>query len=219
MKEENTEQLKQRIKDLEGELEASLAREDIKAGGGPLKRALLRTSIGKIAADPTSTIGKALRFPRTCLRIVAYPHLIKEIRQKNKKNKKSSATVPAEIGYASYSPFAAFEIVRVKTDSPRVNVALDSLTSLDKTETEALKTSLELAKTLSAKFRLILLNDPVDPIAFNKILESNKISKKALSLEFYSLPEQNTKGDKKYALEVGDSEIFINLIKATNDGD
>lgn len=211
MKEDEIKALKQRIKDLESELEVSLAREEIKDGGGPLKRALLRTSIGKIAADPTSTIGKALRFPRTCLRIVAYPHLIKEIHQKGKKKKSTSA--PTEISYASFSPFGPFEIVNTKSDSPRVNLVISSLGTLADGDITTLKKALSLAKELSAKLRLILLADTVDPVAFNKFLLNNKVPKPDVDLEFYSLPDQAQKGDKKYALEVGDSETFISVTR------
>lgn len=204
----STEELEQRIKDLESELEVSLAREEIKSGGGPIKRALLRTSIGKVAADPTSTIGKALRFPRTCLRIIAYPHLIKEIRQKYSKPNSGAS---AKVSYSRFSLLSPFDIVRTKSNEPRINILIGKIEESNETDLRTIKSAIDLSGALAAELRIIFLISPSDPITFTKYLSSHKIEHKNLKLNFYSLPNQDKKGKKKYALEVGDSEVFIGL--------
>ncbi len=200
-----------RIKDLESELDASIRREELLTNPGKLgslKTAVKRTKLGRIAANPSSRLGKIVRAPRTVVRIIRHPSLIQDI----KKRKQSTPPAP-KLESANLPPAITIPInyLAIDNSQTRVNFVISSLDTLDDARISTLKHTLSLADSLHAKLRIIFCSVASDPTGFQKYLTKHHLKTNA-DLEFYSSLDQAKKGEKQYLLEVGPNDLFINVV-------
>lgn len=194
-------ELREQVEALKSELSAAIQRENellgIDGGASGLKRKLMRTKIGKLAANPDSKIGKIVRFPRVCFRVLMHPSIIKEIRaQKQKKNQNNKKD-----NQGQKDIFAPISYFMSDYDGMRINLVSGSLNPT------LLEIASKVANDNNAELRIITCSESVDPIKYKKIVKNNKIIP-AKKVSFYSSVDQNARDDV-FQLEIGKKDIFI----------
>lgn len=208
MKKDRETELLERIKDLESELEASICRENnllnkTSNTTGVIDR-IKRSKIGKIALSPTSVAGKIVRFPRSVLRIIRHPSIVKDIYNKSDKMNRREKNNRAML--------SSLETMKGYNLDGRVNVIVASLDGLGAEDYDVIKFALDYAKKYGIILRIVSLSGE------NQVEDFKLLSKRNQwplydKIEFYSSKSQKRKGEKKMKLEVGPNDVFFNLVR------
>lgn len=194
-------ELERTIESLESELAASLEREALLQNTGGegtqnFKEKFKRTSIGRVAADPRSSLGKIVRLPRTVFRIMMYPEVAKDILRKRSK---SSRDISFEV--KNKELFAPIKFFYDDNDQKRVNLVLNKI------DLKMMKMAIELANKENAELRVVTCAEKADPMKYREWVKQKKMPK-AKQITFYSSYDQNKK-DKIFELEIGKNEVFL----------
>ena len=199
--EKEIKELQRQVEDLKSELAAAMRREELLlnpvGGGGKIKQKIRRTKIGRIAMDPNSKLGKVVRSPRTIMRIVRHPGILKEI--KNEKNKSSKN---GEIDTDTAKPlFVPIKFFLGDYDETRINVVSEGM------DKDLISLAIEVANKNNAELRVVSFGKGARQMEYRELVSKKKIPK-AKRISFYSSVDQKSKS-KIFELEVGKNDVFI----------
>lgn len=193
--EEEIAQLKKTISELEEELQAEMQRKVIENGAlkmngkGGLKQKIKETPIGKMAADPSSMMGKVIRMPRTVYRIVRHPSVMKDI------------FVTKEEIVERGPLFAPIKFYLSDYEELRFNVVMEEF------NIEMMKLAAELANKNKAELRVITCKEEAATMKYKELVNKKKLPK-VKEISFYSSFDQEVKRTV-FELEVGKNDIFL----------
>jgi hypothetical protein len=193
--EEEIKHLKQENESLRSELEASAYREKLLAdpdrNAGFLKRAIKKTALGRMASDPNSKIGKVVRSPRSAIRIMLHPSIIKDIKKKNN---------PVESNDI-FNAFAPVKFFISEGCDKRINLLVSAI------DENYLKMGIQLANDRKLELRVITYGEEAASMKYRELVKKKKIQA-AKKISFYSSVDQAVKKDC-FMLEVNKDDVFI----------
>lgn len=203
-------ELKKQIESLKSELAASMRREELKdiSNGSrnsyrqKIKNKIKSTRLWKAADDPNDKLGKIIRSPRTIMRIITNPRVVKEIREKNNHVRKKDDDNNNEI-------FMPIRFFFGKNSEKRINVILDEI------DMDMVRMGAMLANSENVELRVVATKEKVDAVWYRQMIKKKSLPEIG-NVSFYNTTEQNTRA-RVFELEISENDVFLTRAWMSNE--